>query len=540
MIKQLLSTQSHSITGAAVLLGAASFVSRLIGVLRDRVFAHYFGAGDVLDAYYAAFRIPDLVYNLLIVGALSAGFIPVFIEVLHKDEEKAGKLVDSVITILGIVLIVVCGVLFFATPALMKALTPGFEADKLQLATMLTRIMFLSPILLGVSSVMSGILQAFKNFFVYSLTPIMYNLGIIIGTLILVPLIGLSGLAWGVVIGAALHLAIQIPSLIRHGFRYRPSLRWSAYVKRIAILMTPRTLGLAANQINLIVITTLASTLAVGSITVFNFANNLQYFPIGIIGLSFSIAAFPTLAQFAAEMRTREMIDQLSLTIRQIIFLIVPVTIIFLLLRAQIVRVVLGTGAFDWDATVLTANTLAFFSFSLFAQSLIPLLARSLYALQDTWTPFVISLSAAFINIIMSFYFKTYWGVLGLALAFSLSMIVQLVLLWLTVRKQLGTLKELTLLHSLYKISVSALIMAIVIQMLKEPIASFVDMTRFWGILTQGMIAALGGLFVYGALCRIFKVEEMLLFQKSLARRWVKLWHVETDVKEVHEHGTSV
>lgn len=540
MIKQLLSTQSHSITGAAVLLGAASFVSRLIGVLRDRVFAHYFGAGDVLDAYYAAFRIPDLVYNLLIVGALSAGFIPVFIEVLHKDEEKAGKLVDSVITILGIVLIVVCGVLFFATPTLMKALVPGFEADKLQLATMLTRIMFLSPILLGVSSVMSGILQAFKNFFVYSLTPIMYNLGIIIGTFILVPVIGLSGLAWGVVIGAGLHLAIQIPSLIRHGFRYRPSLRWSAYVKRIAILMTPRTLGLAANQINLLVITTLASTLAVGSITVFNFANNLQYFPIGIIGLSFSIAAFPTLAQFAAEMRTREMIDQLSLTIRQIIFLIVPVTIIFLLLRAQIVRVVLGTGQFDWDATILTANTLAFFSFSLFAQSLIPLLARSLYALQDTWTPFVISLGTAFLNIIMSFYMKDAWGVIGLALAFSLSMIVQLVLLWLTVRKQLGTLKELTLLHSLYKISVSALLMAIVIQMLKEPIASLVDMTRFWGILTQGTIAALCGLFVYGALCRIFKVEEMLLFQKSLARRWVKLWHVETDVKEVHEHGTSV
>lgn len=540
MIKQLLSTQSHSITGAAVLLGAASFVSRLIGVMRDRVFAHYFGAGDVLDAYYAAFRIPDLVYNLLIVGALSAGFIPVFIEVLHKDEEKAGKLVDSVITILGIVLIVVCGVLFFATPALMKALVPGFEADKLQLATMLTRIMFLSPILLGVSSVMSGILQAFKNFFVYSLTPIMYNLGIIIGTLVLVPIIGLSGLAWGVVIGAALHLAIQIPSLIRHGFRYRPSLRWSVYVKKIAILMTPRTLGLAASQINLVVITTLASTLAVGSITVFNFANNLQYFPIGIIGLSFSIAAFPTLAQFAAEMRTREMIDQLSLTIRQIIFLIVPVTIIFLLLRAQIVRVVLGTGQFDWDATILTANTLAFFSFSLFAQSLIPLLARSLYALQDTWTPFVISLGTAFLNIIMSFYMKDAWGVLGLALAFSLSMIVQLVLLWLTVRKQLGTLKELTLLHSLYKISVSALIMAIVIQMLKEPIASLVNMTRFWGILTQGTFAALLGLFVYGALCRLFKVEEMLLFQKSLARRWVKLWHVETDVKEVHEHGTSV
>lgn len=540
MIKQLLSAQSHSITGAAVLLGAASFVSRLIGVMRDRVFAHYFGAGDVLDAYYAAFRIPDLVYNLLIVGALSAGFIPVFIEVLHKDEEKAGKLVDSVITILGIVLIVVCGVLFFATPALMKALVPGFEADKLQLATMLTRIMFLSPILLGVSSVMSGILQAYKNFFVYSLTPIMYNLGIIIGTLILVPLIGISGLAWGVVIGAVLHLAIQIPSIIRHGFRYRPSLRWSAYVKKIAILMTPRALGLAANQINLIVITTLASTLAVGSITVFNFANNLQYFPIGIIGLSFSIAAFPTLAQFAAEMRTREMIDQLSLTIRQIIFLIVPVTIIFLLLRAQIVRVVLGTGQFDWDATILTANTLAFFSFSLFAQSLIPLLARSLYALQDTWTPFVISLGTAFLNIIMSFYMKDAWGVIGLALAFSLSMIVQLALLWLTVRKQLGTLKELTLLHSLYKISVSALIMAIVIQMLKEPIASLVNMTRFWGILTQGTFAAMGGIFVYGALCRIFKVEEMLLFQKSLARRWVKLWHVETDVKEVHEHGTSV
>ncbi|MBU2542504.1 murein biosynthesis integral membrane protein MurJ [Patescibacteria group bacterium] len=558
MIKKILSSQSNSITGAAVVLGLASFVSRLIGIVRDRLFAHHFGAGDVLDAYYAAFRIPDLVYNLIIVGALSAGFIPIFLKILNPDshrgegsfeEDKNGKtsteetrkklawqVTNSVINILGIILILTCGLLFIFTPQLMKFVVPGFEADKMQMTITLTRIMFLSPILLGISGIASSVLQSFKNFLIYSLTPIMYNLGIIIGVIFFVPIWGINGLAYGVILGALLHLAIQIPSLYHHGFKYQALFLWkNKHVREIGKLMIPRTLGMAVSQINLLVITILASTLTAGSIAIFNLANNLQYFPIGLIGISFAIATFPTLAKFVAENNRQEMISQLSSTIRQILFFIIPITILFLLLRAQIVRVVLGSGEFDWSDTILTANTLAFFSFSLFAQCLIPLLARAFYALCDTWTPFFVGIVSTIVNVIAALYFRQILGISGLALGFSIAMIVQMSLLWLLLRKQLGTLYESKILISLYKISTASVVMAILIQALKIPLANLVNMTKFWGILTQGFVAGIVGLLVYLFICWFLKLEEMEHFLGSLKRRWLKLTNVQGEIDGADE-----
>lgn len=536
MIKRLLTHQSRSITGAAIILGAASFASRLIGVVRDRIFAHYFGAGNTLDAYYAAFRIPDLVYNLLIVGALSAGFIPVFMELLTKDKKRAWLVTNSLLNILAIALVVVCSLLFLFTPELIRLMVPGFSPEKMNTTILLTRIMFLSPILLGVSSLVSGVLQSFKSFFVYSLTPIMYNIGIIVGAVFLVPVIGVAGLAVGVIIGALFHLGIQLPTFFRLGFRYRPILRIKdKYVRRIAGLMVPRTLGLATTQLNLVAITAIASTLKVGSVSIFNFANNLQFFPIGIIGISFAVAAFPTLSQSIAENRTRDAIRYLSHTARQILFFIIPLTIIFLLLRIQIVRVVLGTGAFDWSATIITANLLAFFSLSLFAQCLNPLLARGFYAIQDTWTPFLTSLATTLITILAALYYKDIYGIAGVAFAFSIAMIIQLAILWLILRYKLGGLDEGRIVRSLIKISAAAVVMAVAIQILKVPIAARVDMTRFWGILTQGVVSGTVGLLIYGFICYALRLEEMLAFQKSFKKRWLKLKHYQGEINEADE-----
>ena len=536
VIKRILSSQSNSITGAAVVLGLASFISRLIGVIRDRLFAHHFGAGDVLDAYYAAFRIPDLVYNLIIVGALSAGFIPVFMKLVTKDKDESWRVTNSIINILGLILIIACGVLFIFTPQLMKLVVPGFDAEKMQMTVMLSRIMFFSPILLGISGIASSVLQSFKNFFIYSLTPIMYNLGIIIGVIFFVPIWGINGLAYGVILGALLHLLIQIPSLYSHGFRYQALFLWkNKYVREIGRLMVPRTLGMATSQINLLVITILASTLAAGSVAIFNLANNLQYFPIGLIGISFAIAAFPTLAKFVAEDKKNEMTEQLSRTIRQILFFIIPITIAFLLLRAQIVRVIYGSGEFNWSDTILTANTLAFFSLSLFAQCLIPLLARAFYALHDTWTPFFIGIVSTIVNIIAALYFKQILGVSGLALGFTIGMVVQMSLLWLLLHRQLGTLHESKIIISLYKISLAGIIMAILIQLSKSPLSYFVDMTKFWGILTQGFIAGGIGLLAYGIICWLLKLEEMTLFAGSLKRRWLKLTNVQGEIDGADE-----
>lgn len=533
MIKRFFSTQSHTITGAAIVLGSASFASRFMGIIRDRVFAYQFGAGDTLDAYYAAFRIPDTIYTLIIVGALSAGFIPVFAKLLIKNKDEAWRVANSIMNIFFVLLVAICGLLFIFTPQLMPFITPGFADEKLKLTITLTRIMFLSPILLGLSGIVGSILQSFKNFLIYSLTPIFYNLGIIIGAIFLVPLFGIAGLAWGVILGALLHLLFQIPSLYQCGFKYQKLFLWkNEQVRAIGKLMIPRTLGLAVNQFNLVIITVLASTLASGSLTVFNLANNLQYFPIGIIGVSFAIAALPTLTQMMAENKKEQFINQVSQTTRQILFFIVPLTIIFLLLRAQIVRVILGSGRFDWNDTILTANTLAFFSLSLFAQCLIPLLARAFYALQNTWTPFVIGLLCDITNVVIAIYFKNQLGVSGLALAFSIAMVLQVILLWLFLRRQLGTLKESQALNSLFKISAAAIIMAVIIQALKLPLSQIFNLDTFWGILMQGLIAGLTGLLAYGIILQILHLEEIQQFSASLKRRWLKLWNVQGEILE--------
>ncbi|PLX28770.1 murein biosynthesis integral membrane protein MurJ [Candidatus Parcubacteria bacterium] len=533
MIKRFLNRQSHTITGAAIIIGAASFVSRIIGMLRDRLFAHHFGAGDVMDAYYAAFKIPDLVYNLLIVGALSAGFIPVFVELLTKDKKQAWRVTNAVINILGILLVIVCGIFVIFTPGLMRLLVPGFEGEKFEMTVTLTRIMFLSPILLGISSVISGVLQSFRAFLVYSLTPIMYNLGIIIGITILVPMFGIRGLAYGVILGALLHLIIQVPSLIQNGFRYQALFLWKdKYVRKIGALMIPRTLGMATRQINFLVITIIASTLASGSIAIFSFADNLQSVPSGIVGVSFGIAIFPTLARLAAHGNHKKMSKRIADTTRQILFLIIPLTIIFLLLRAQIVRVVLGTGEFDWNATVLVANALAFFSISLFAQSLIPLLARSFYALQDTWTPLVIGLISAGANIGAAIYLSGIYGITGLVAGYSFSMVLQMALLWILLHFKLGYLHEKKIIITLLKISIAAFFMALSIQLLKYPIAQIVDMQKFWGILIQGALSGTIGLLVYGFICNQLKLREMRLFQESLKKRWLKLRNVPGEVHD--------
>lgn len=527
MITKFFSNQSKTITGAAIILGAASFVSRLIGIIRDRIFAHTFGAGSVLDSYYAAFRIPDLVYNLIIVGTLSAGFIPIFTELLNKDKKEAWRVTNSVINILGLSLVIICSILFIFTPQLMPYLVPGFSAENISTTVTLTRIMFLSPILLGISGIVSSVLQSFKSFFIYSITPIVYNIGIIIGAIFFVPTMGINGLAYGVIFGALLHLGIQIPDLLRHGFKYELIFDVkNTAVKKIGKLMIPRALGLATTQLNLLAITILASTVGAGGITVFNFANNIQQFPIGIIGVSFAIAAFPTLSQLVAEGKKEQLLELLSQAIRQVLFFMIPLTIIFLLLRAQIVRVILGSGQFDWKNTIDTANTLAFFALSFFAQALAPLLMRAFFALHDTWTPFIIGIIAAIINIILGSYLKNIIGVSGLALAFSISMAIQLALLWLTLRKKISNLQEGKMLQSLNKISFAALVMAIFVQFIKNPIANIVDMTRLWGILTQGVIAGICGLVIYCVICYLLKLDEIIQLRASLEKRFLKLKNV--------------
>ena len=301
--------------------------------------------------------------------------------------------------------------------------------------------MLLSPLFFGFSNLAGGILNSFKNFIVYAIAPILYNLGIIAGILWMVPKFGYMGLAYGVVLGAFLHMIIQIPSVFALGYKYRMhiNLRHPA-LRRMAILMLPRTLGIAAQQVSVLVNTIIASTLAVGSITVLNLGENLYSLPVSIFGISFAVAVFPTLTEKYTLQKIGEFKQDVMRTLRQILFLILPTMMLYWLLRAQIVRLVLGAGQFGWEDTRFTVSVLAFLVFGMWAQAIIPLLARSFYALQDTKTPFFTSLLALTVNIIAALALIPYYRVVGLAMAISLSGIINVFVLYWALQKRLGGL----------------------------------------------------------------------------------------------------
>lgn len=531
-LKNILKRRTKNIGAAAILVGVFSMISRLLGILRDRILAGEFGAGEVLDAYYTAFRIPDLLYNLLILGALSAGFIPVFSALIKKmkkadddsypyqeeENKEAWDLVSNILNILIIILSFFSILGFIFSPQLIKIIAPGFSPEMQSITTTLTRIMFLSPLFLGISSLLGGVLQSFRNFLIFSLSPIFYNVGIILGALFLVPVLGISGLAWGVVIGAFMHMAIQIPPVWILGFRWRAFINFKdKNFLKIAKMMVPRTLSLAISQINLVVVTIIASTLAAGSLAVFNFANNLQSFPIGVFGISFAVAAFPTLS--ASAFNEKKLVDNFSYTLRRILFFIIPSTVLLITLRAQIIRVILGTGEFSWRDTVLTINSLGFFALSLFAQASTPLLTRVFYARQNSKTPFLIGLIIVVINIFLSLFLGKRMGVAGLALAFSLSSILNFMLLWLRLYFEMGDLDQKNIIISVLKFSFAALVAGFFIQAGKALIWPFIDMSTFWGVLSQGLVAGLLGLGVYFLLTYLLKSEEMIELIQIVKKR---------------------
>lgn len=532
--RHILNGESKTITAAAVVLAITSLASRVMGLFRDRILAGTFGAGEQLDIYFAAFRVPDFIYNLLVLGALSAGFIPIFTHALVKGKkEDAWRIANGVLTLLAVSLIIILGLVAIFADKLVPFIAPGFDASALAQTTVLTRIMFLSPFLLGISAIIGGMLQSMRRFVVFALGPIFYNVGIILGAKVFSNWWGIEGLAWGVVLGAFLHFMIQLPAVRELGYRFQ----WiwaprEGYVREIMRLMVPRTLGLAVQQVNFVAMTVIASTLTVGSITIFNLANNFQGAAVGIIGISFAIAAFPTLSEAAAKEDYKDMVQHLSETTRQILLFILPATVLFLFLRAQIVRVVLGTGAFDWDATVLTADTLALFTLSLGAQALVPLLTRVFYAVKDTLTPFIIGAISVGVNIGFALWLKDELGVRGLALAFSVAATVNFVLLWVALRNRLKTLNELQILQSFYKMAVATLAMAVVIQILKVPLDWILNTQTLVGIFLQGFIAGTIGLMVYAAVGIALRSEEITLFVKSMERRFFRAFQQSESVDE--------
>jgi putative peptidoglycan lipid II flippase len=540
---RLFNHHSESIASGAMIIAFASLASRVLGVFRDRILASEFGAGDVLDAYFTAFRVPDTLFNLLVLGAISAGFIPVFLKCLDEEGKvNSWKMVNSLLNILLSFLFGIGVLLWFITPQMMDLVAPGFPPEKYAMTVTLTRIMLFSPILFAASSIFGGVLQSLRQFFIYSIAPVLYNGGIIIGALYLVPFLGVYGLALGVLFGAFFHMFIQYIAVRNEGYRYIYLFNFmDKHVREILRLMLPRTMALAVNQVNLFVVTVFGSFLSAGSIAVYNLANNLQAFPLGVFAISLAVAAFPSLSEAMLKKDKSDFISHFSGTAKQILFFLLPSSALLIVLRAQIVRVLLGAGFFDWRDTIYTADALAFFSLSLFAQGLIPLLARAFYASHDTKTPFYIGVSSVVLNIVLSYFFVTsqwilnqFSGVVGLVMAFSISQIFQCLLLWISLRFKVRSLGEFGIIRSVFKTSLATFALGISAHLTKFIVEPYTGTKNFLGIFSQGMFSAIVGVGFFVLISMILRSEELASLIAAIKRR---LFRVATPVRESIEEA---
>jgi len=450
--KKILNTQTKSITIASFILGIASFVSAGLGFFRDRLLAGNFGAGDTLDIYYTAFRIPDFISMVFIMGSISAAVIPIFSQYLSNSKEEAFRFLSNLLNLFFIILIGISFLLVIFTPQIIGLIAPGFSQEKQELTYLLTRIMFLSPIILGISNILSSVLRVFRRFLISSLSPILYNVGIIIGILFFYPKLGISGLAWGVVLGALLHLSIQVPILFQVGFRFKKIIDFSdPGFRRVIKLTIPRSIGLAASQANLIVTTAIASTLAAGSIAVYSLADNLSRPFLTLIGNSFSTVAFSFLATSFSKNNKEKFFQIFSSAFSKILIFIMPASILLFLFRDLVVKIILKVGNFGQTDVALTAACLGVLALGLFAQSLTLLTTKAFYAIHNTITPAIASIIGMVANVSLALIFIklfsfhnifsgsiiSFFGLHGLSenkvialpLAFVISSIIQFVIL---------------------------------------------------------------------------------------------------------------
>lgn len=409
----------------ALLLAVSSVLSRMLGVLRDYVFAKIFGIGDyggifALDAYYLAFRIPDLLYTLLILGALSSAFIPLYARLKKENEVEANRFVNDVLSSVFLLLLTLGGLLLVVAPWVIPVLAPGFDSETQKIAVDLTRILLLSPLFLGLSGILQGVENVHQRFLGMALAPLLYNGSIIAAALLFGNDYGVYALAWGVAAGALLHFLTQVPGVFGTSFRFKLRVpEWTRAIKEFFYLSLPRVLGMSASQITLFVDFALASTFSLGAVSVYSYALNLQAFPYGVVAVSFSVAIFSTLAEQALLKDKGDFTRTLKNSFGTIWFWALPATVGLFLLREPLVELILKGGAFDETAFILTTKTFAILIWSALPLSLIPLWSRAFYSLSNTKTPVKISVLTMLLNVILSVTFTQVYhlSVYGLAAA---------------------------------------------------------------------------------------------------------------------------
>lgn len=428
----------RQIARAAGLVSVLFAASRVLGLVREIVIGAQFGTGSELDAYLAAFRLPDLVFYLVAGGALGSAFIPTFTACLAREPDSrhlgAWRLASAVsnLVLLVATALAIVGVLL-AGPLVERVIAPGFGPEQQALTASLMQVMLVAPVLFGLSGIVMGILNSFQHFLAPALAPVVYNLAIILAAWLLAPTLGVRGLALGVVGGAMAHLLIQVPALLRRHPIYQATLGLrDPDVHEVGRLMGPRVLGLAAVQINFLINVFLASHLVEGSISALNYAWLMMLLPQGIVAQGIATAVFPTLSAQAATGQLASLRSTLGGALRVVIWLTLPAAAGLFILRVPLTSVLLERREFTTESTQLTAYALAFFAFGLVAHSVLEVLTRAFYAMHDTWTPVKVGLGAMVLNILLSLLLIGPLAHGGLALANTLATTLEtMVLLWM-------------------------------------------------------------------------------------------------------------
>jgi putative peptidoglycan lipid II flippase len=515
----------RSLAANAAIVAAAFAVSRVLGMVREIVIAARFGTGDTFDAYVAAFRIPDLLFVVVMSGAFGAAFIPVFGGQLARgDTDRAWQLASSLLTY-TVVVLALSGLLIslFAESFISRLIAPELAPETQRLAVNLTRLLLLSPLLLGLGAAGKGMLEAQDDFTLPAIAPILYNVGIIAGAVLLAPWMGIYGLAVGVILGAAGHAGIQFARLIQGGFRFRPAFsRQVEGLSEVVRLMGPRIAGQLAVQANLIVMTNFASRLGEGRISALSYAQHLVLLPHGLLAMSLSTVIFPMMARQYELGRLDELKRTLSRALGPLIFLTLPAVVGLIVFRTSIVQVVFQVGSFSPASTALVAEAVGFFALGLLARSVVEALSRAFYAMHDTRTPLNAALLAIVVNIGLSWLLAPQLGHGGLALSISITATLRMVALMMVLARRTGGFGAI-LTPSLLRMLLATLLMTLVAVVIAGPVRQATDPAggrTLWTYAALALaLAGTGGIYVIAAwVLRIPELDRLASLVRARLR----------------------
>jgi putative peptidoglycan lipid II flippase len=521
-------SESVKVAKAAGIVGSATAVSRVMGYVRDMVMSWFFGTSALADAFYVAYRIPNLLRELLAEGSMSAAFIPIFTETLTKGtNEEAKQLANAVFARLLVILLIVTGLGILFAPLVVKAIAPGWirnaRDNEILLAVSLTRIMFPYLLFIGLAALTMGMLNSMRAFLMPALSPVMLNVMVIASVLTLAPFMPspIMGAAVGVMLGGMCQFLIQVPGLRKRGMmptpRFRPS---HPAVPRIGRLAVPIVVSSSVTQVNILIGTILASFLPTGSISYLYYAMRFIQFPLGIFGVSVATAVLPTLSTQAARGEMKEFRETVSQGLRLVFFIMFPAIAGIIAFRLPIVNVLLQHGEFSRSSTLGTATALLYYAVGLWAFAGVRIISQAFYSLQDTRTPVKIAIIAVLTNISLSalFVFRTPLAHGGLALATSLAAMLNVGLLTIRLRKKIGRIDASRIARSLMKIIPASIAMGVIGWLIsRDPV---------WGHGGRSLykIALLGGgiaisiLFYAGAMWAL-KSEELHFVRGIVQRR---------------------